>query len=101
MIVMFHGPPEPLATVTFGRVGHVKKQGMTMDKKNLLAGLCISLLPLSAAAVPVTYEFSGQVTMAMADGEIDPLTWVPFVPFGTAFTGSFTYETETPVAFTA
>jgi len=60
-----------------------------------LASLLAVLLPVSALAVPVTYEFTGTLTSYQTDGDI---TDNPF-PYGTEFFGSFTLEDST-VPFT-
>jgi hypothetical protein len=57
------------------------------------ACLLVALLPLSAAAVPVTYEFTGVVNNFNHSGD-DPFLPSP-IPFGTAFSGSFTLENAT------
>jgi hypothetical protein len=64
-----------------------------------MAGICAVLLPLTAAAVPVTYEFSGRITMGGGSTPPEGEMFVPIIPFGAAFTGSFTYETETPATY--
>jgi hypothetical protein len=53
------------------------------------------LLPLTAAAVPVTYEFTGVVNNFNHSG--DDIFMPPPIPFGTTFAGSFTLEDSTPV----
>jgi PEP-CTERM motif len=70
-----------------------------MISHRLLAGISLALWPLAATAVPVTYEFSGQIEMygytTPADGSLrDPL-----FPWATEISGFFTYESETPPAF--
>ena len=60
--------------------------------------LCASLLPLAAAATPMTYEFSGSVQYSIWD-DLAPVELTPLIPSGAAFTGFFTYESETPAAF--
>ena len=72
-----------------------------MKSRRLLASAMLAVLPLAASAVPVTYEFSGFAEVgggtAPPEGEI----FEPIIPWGTAFTGSFTYETETPISNSA
>lgn len=70
-----------------------------MNSRSLIAGLCISLLPLTAAAVPVTYEFSGQITSGTASSPPDREMVLPIIPLLTTFSGSFTYDNETPVSY--
>lgn len=58
--------------------------------------LLAALLPITAAAVPVTYEFSGVLNR----GYLQPLygnSTFSFLP-GTEFSGSFTIENSTPVS---
>jgi hypothetical protein len=43
-------------------------------------------------------EFSGQVSMAGGPAPPEGEMFVPIIPFGTEFTGFFTYESETPVS---
>jgi len=70
-----------------------------MNTRSLIAGLCIGLLPLSAAAVPFTYEFSGLINYASGPTPPEGEWFEPIIPFGTTFTGSFTYESETQPVF--
>ena len=69
-----------------------------MHLRRLFACLCAVSLPLAASAVPMTYQFSGVVSIATATTPPDGSLPVPIIPFGTEFTGFFTYESETPVA---
>ena len=66
-----------------------------MISHRLIAGICLALVPMTVAAIPVTYEFSGSVGFFNADLPPDGSIPEPFVPYGTEFTGSFTYENET------
>lgn len=68
-----------------------------MRSNRLPAIICAVLLPLTSVAVPLTYEFSG--TVQFGGWDEPPVTPVPLIPWGTEFIGSFTYESETPVAF--
>ena len=70
-----------------------------MVSHRLLAGIGLALLPLTATAIPVTYEFSGQVGFFQYETPPDMSLLDPFVPFGSEFNGSFTYENETPFSF--
>ena len=66
-----------------------------MRSHRLPAIICVALLPLTSLATPMTYQFSGQTQFGGYDGETTPESF-PIVPWGTEFTGSFTYESETP-----
>src|SRR5690349_9709103 len=66
-----------------------------MRSKRLSAVVCAALLPLSALATPFTYEISGSIDSAFWD-EYTPEEFRPMLPSGTTFTGTFTYESETP-----
>jgi hypothetical protein len=74
-----------------------KKPGKNMRSSRLLALACAALLPLAAHAIPMTYEFSGQISIS--GGTVPPdapeFPPPPIIPWNTAFTGSFTYESET------
>ena len=72
-----------------------------MNSHRLLAGICFALLPLTATAIPVTYEFTGQVSTFGYDTPPDGSVLDPFIPFGSQFSGSFTYENETPAYYEA
>jgi len=69
-----------------------------MRSNRLPAIICAVFLSLSAFATPLTYEFSGIVDGGGWDDNAPP-ELKPFIPWGTAVTGSFTYESETPVSF--
>lgn len=64
----------------------------------LPAVVCAALLPLSAFATPFTYEISGTIDSAWWD-EFAPAEFQQMLPSGTAFTGTFTYESEAPATF--
>ena len=66
-----------------------------MNSHRLLAGICLALVPLTATAIPVTYEFSGTVGFFNYSTPPDGSILEPFVPYGSEFSGSFTYENET------
>jgi PEP-CTERM motif-containing protein len=68
-----------------------------MRSIRLCAAFCAALLPLAAAAAPFKYEFSGSVEYSIWD-DIAPAELKPLIAFGTEFTGSFTYESETPAS---
>jgi len=69
-----------------------------MRSKFLPAIVCAAFLPMSALATPFTYEFTGIVGGSIWDDSA-PEALKPLIPYGTAFTGTFTYESETPVSF--
>ena len=68
-----------------------------MSLKRIVAALCAVLLPLTAAAIPVTYEFSGEVSIAGGFAPPEGEMFQPIMPFGSSFSGSFTYDNETPI----
>ena len=65
-----------------------------MPSTRLMACLLAALLPLSAAAVPVTYEFTGVVDNFNNSG--DDIFLPSPIPFGTEFSGRFVIEDSTP-----
>jgi hypothetical protein len=65
----------------------------------LPALMLAALLPLSAAAIPVTYEYSGIAIPGSGEGGPDGMTFTPVVTGATPFSGFFTIETDTPVTF--
>lgn len=69
-----------------------------MRCNRLSAVVCAALLPLSAFATPFTYEISGVINSAYWD-EHTPVELTPLLTSGTTFTGTFTYESETPATF--
>jgi hypothetical protein len=70
-----------------------------MISHRLLAGISLALLPLAATAVPVTYEFSGQMEMYGYTTPDDGSLRDPLFPWATEFSGFFTYENETPATY--
>jgi hypothetical protein len=66
-----------------------------MRSHRLLAMACAALLPLAAHAIPMTYEFSGQLEMGGGNAPPEGEMWEPLLPWNTTFTGFFTYESET------
>lgn len=66
-----------------------------MRVRHLPAFVLASFIGMNASASPLTYEFSGVFAGGAASSGPNPF-WYDFnVPDGTAFSGSFTLETET------
>jgi len=61
-------------------------------RSRLPAVFLAALLPATSFAVPVTYEFTGQITGAGGRSPPEGQEFVPILPFGTEFTASFTYD---------
>jgi hypothetical protein len=60
------------------------------------ACLLAAIFPLTAAAVPVTYQFSGTVTSGGWSGSEIVEPRVPLIPWFTEFSGRITIEDSTP-----
>jgi len=57
-----------------------------------IAWLMAAILPMTASATPVTYDFSGSIDFASATVTDSGDYLTPIFPFGTTFSGSFTYD---------
>jgi hypothetical protein len=65
-------------------------------KRRLLPTFLLAMLPLTAAAVPVTYEFSGTLGGFLGA----PPDWAGNeIPWNAPYSGRFTLETDTPADY--